>query len=71
MKQWIAALNGITITALQHCCGVDDAPVNCYIDEHDNWTCPNCLTTYGAPTPIGPAESQSVKTVFEDEAVSS
>lgn len=67
LKQWIAALNGTTITALQHCCGVQDAPVNCYIDEHFNWTCPGCFTTYGAPTPIGAAERQSVLTVTGDE----
>jgi hypothetical protein len=67
MKQWIAALNGTTITALQHCCGVNDAPVNCYIDDRENWTCPNCFTTYGAPTPIGPAERQSIASIFEDE----
>lgn len=68
MKNWIAAMNGNTITALQHCCGVNDAPVNCYIDERGNWTCPNCLTTYGAPTPIDVTERQSVTTIHpEDE----
>jgi hypothetical protein len=68
IKQWIAALNGATITALQHCCGVNDAPVNCYIDDHGNWTCPNCLTTYGAPTPIGVTERLSVAAIHpEDE----
>ena len=67
MKQWLAAMNGATIIALQHCCGIRDAPVNCFIDERGNWTCPNCLMTYGAPTPIDPAERQSVQTIFEDE----
>lgn len=68
MKSWIAAQNGATIFALQHCCGVNDAPMNCYIDAHGNWSCPDCLTTYGAPTPIDPTERQSVTTIHpEDE----
>lgn len=66
-KPWVAALNGTTITALQHGCGVNDAPVNCYIDERGNWVCPNCLTTYGAPTPISVTERQSVSTVHPEE----
>lgn len=68
MVSWNAAMNGTTITALQHSCGVNDAPVNCYIDEHQNWVCPSCFTTYGAPTPIDPTERQSVTTIHpEDE----
>lgn len=67
MKHWIAAMNGTTVIALQHCCGANDAPVNAYIDERSNWTCPNCLTTYGAPTPIGATERQSVATIFGDD----
>lgn len=67
MKQWIAASNGATIIAPQHCCGVQDSPVNCYIDDRNNWYCPNCMTTYGAPTPIDVTARQSVQSVFEDE----
>jgi hypothetical protein len=67
MKSWIAALDGTTVIALQHCCGVSDAPVNCYTDEHCNWVCPNCLTTYGAATPIGTSAQQSVATLHPDE----
>jgi hypothetical protein len=67
MKQWIAALNGTTVVALQHYCGVNDAPVNCYLNVHRNWECPNCLTIYGAATPINPSDRQSVESVFDSE----
>ena len=66
---WVAVLNGAIVVALQHSCGVQDAPVNCYIDERNNWTCPNCLTTYGAPAPIDSAWRQSVATTFEEESL--
>lgn len=59
--------SGFTIFALQHCCGVNDSPVNCYIDGRGNWECPNCLTTYGAATPIDPTARMSVATVHSEE----
>lgn len=49
---WVAALNGMQVIAVQHGCGVGGAPVNCYRDEHDNWTCPNCMEVYGAAIPL-------------------
>ena len=63
LKPWRAVLLGTTIVALQHECGVNDAPINCYIDAHANYSCPNCLTTYGAPTPIDATSQQSVATI--------
>src|SRR6185503_14669516 len=51
-KQWVVNRNGQHLVAVQHGCGVGDAPVNCYVDEHHNWTCPNCGATYGAAFPL-------------------
>lgn len=51
-KLWVAALNGTQVIAVQHGCGVGDAAVNCYRDEHDNWACPNCMEVYGAAIPL-------------------
>ena len=49
---WIAIKAGITTVALQHCCGVNDQPVNCRLDSSGNWECPNCIATFGAATTI-------------------
>lgn len=51
-RPWVVALNGTQIIAAQHGCGIDGAPVNCYIDEYRNWVCPNCMATYGAAIPL-------------------
>ncbi len=56
-KPWAAALNGTQIIAVQHGCGVGDAPINCYRDEHDNWACPNCMDIYGAAIPLAEWEA--------------
>lgn len=49
--RWVAALDGTQIVAVQHECA-DGMPVNCYLDEHNNWTCPNCGAIYGAAIPL-------------------
>lgn len=63
-KKWIVCRVGSTIVALQHCCGVSDAPVNCFLDQRANWECPNCMTTYGAHTPL--ERGWSVETIFPE-----
>lgn len=63
--KWIAVVASGVIVALQHCCGVNDAPVNCYIDSRGNWECPNCMTTYGAPVAIAPRDV-SLMEVFQE-----
>lgn len=50
--RWVAALDGAQIVAVQHGCGASDGPVNCFLDEHNNWQCPNCMATYGAAVPL-------------------
>lgn len=49
---WVAALDGRQVVAVQHGCGQDGQPVNCHLDEHNNWKCPNCYDTYGAAVPL-------------------
>jgi hypothetical protein len=51
-KPWVAARDGVQIVAVQHGCGPNSTPVNCYLDEHYNWTCPHCMETYGAAIPL-------------------
>lgn len=71
-KQWLHISVAGQILAVQHGCGASDAPVNCYLDEHHNWVCPNCLTTYGAAVPLDgwntnskPAEGVATTKVYE------
>jgi hypothetical protein len=47
---WIAALDDEQVIAVQHGCG--PTPINCYLDEYRNWTCPRCLEIYGAAFPL-------------------
>lgn len=49
---WVVALDGVQIIAVQHGCGVNGTPVNCYLDEYRNWVCPRCMDTYGAAVPL-------------------
>lgn len=52
-RPWAAVRDGVSqVVAVQHGCGADGAPVNCYIDEYRNWVCPNCMATYGAAYPL-------------------
>jgi predicted RNA-binding Zn-ribbon protein involved in translation (DUF1610 family) len=48
---WVVALDGTQIVAVQHGCA-DGMPVNGYLDEHNNWMCPNCGATYSAAVPL-------------------
>jgi hypothetical protein len=60
-KRWVIAVNGTQVIAVQHGCGIGDAPVNCYRDEHDNWVCPNCMDTYGAAIPLAEWDGPPLK----------
>lgn len=51
-KTWVTAYDGSQLVAVQHGCGIGDAPVNCYLDEYYNWVCPRCITIYGAAVPL-------------------
>lgn len=65
-KQWMAAKVGSVIVALQHHCGVQNAPVNCYIDQRGNWECPNCMTTYGAAVAL-PSNAWTIEYIMPDD----
>lgn len=49
---WVVALDGKQIIAAQHGCGQDGQPVNCHLDEQNNWHCPRCYEIYGAAFPL-------------------
>lgn len=49
---WVVARDGMQIIAVQHACGAGNAPVNCTIDENQNWFCPSCSEIYGAAFPL-------------------
>ncbi len=49
---WTSIVIGTVVVIAQHHCGFNKSPVNAYVDEHDNWVCPNCGSTYGAAHPI-------------------
>ena len=51
-KIWVTAYDGAQIVAVQHGCGIGDAPVNCYLDEYRNWVCGRCMAVYGAAQPL-------------------
>ena len=63
-SRWVVALNGRQIVAVQHGCGAASAPVNCSIDENQNWFCPSCSEIYGAAYPL---EEWSNTTPIEQE----
>lgn len=50
--RWVTALDGTHIVAVQHGCGAGGAPVNCALDENQNWFCPSCSEIYGAASPL-------------------
>lgn len=53
-KKWhvVKMVNSHRVVAVQHGCGADDHPVNCFLDEYRNWVCPHCMATYGAELPF-------------------
>lgn len=49
---WVAAVDGRQVLAVQHGCSPTGRPVNCILDEHNNWSCPRCFEVYGAAVPL-------------------